>query len=496
MPWWRGLRHDRVRSAMMAMLPTIITNIPARLDRLPWSRFHVLVIIGLGITWILDGLEVTIVGSIGPALQNPLSLGMSVRDVGMAASFYLAGAVGGALLFGWLTDRVGRKRIFSLTLGLYILAVLATACAWDRWSFVSFRFLTGMAIGGEYAAINSAIDELVPARLRGRIDLMVNGSFWLGAAAGAGLSMLMMGGPALGTFGLAHGWRFGFLVGGILGFGVLILRHWVPESPRWLLTHGHHAEAETVMYDIERRCTDGHPAELPHVTETLTVHPRRVFGFAMINRAMMGQYKVRSALALLMMVAQAFLYNAVFFTYGQVLTVDESVSPDNVGRYILPLAIGNLIGPLLLGGLFDTIGRRRMIFLTYGISGLLMIAVAGLFAGGHLTATTQTIGWVAIFFFASPAASAAYLTASEIFPLETRAMAISLFYVLGTLIGGVGAPYLFGVLIDMGGRLPLAYGYLGAAALMIAAGLMALKFGVDAEGKSLESIAAPLSGDA
>jgi MFS family permease len=470
-------------------LPTIVTDIPARLDRLPWSKFHLLVVAGLGITWILDGLEVTIVGSIGPALQNPHALAMSVRSVGLAASFYLAGAVAGALLFGWLTDRVGRKRIFSLTLGLYIVSVLATAASWNGWSFIAFRFLTGVAIGGEYSAINSAIDELVPAKLRGRIALIVNGSYWMGAAAGAAISLFLLE----GRMGQAHGWRFGFAVGGILGFGVLIMRHWVPESPRWLLTHGHQSQAETVTAEIENRCTDGDPGTLPEVDQQLTVHPRRVFGFGMINRAMMGQYKLRSALALTLMVAQAFLYNAVFFTYGQVLTHDEGVSPDRVGLFILPLAVGNLIGPILLGSLFDTIGRRRMIFATYGVSGLLMIAVALLFAGGHLTALTQTVGWVAIFFFASPAASAAYLTASEIFPLETRAMAISMFFVLGTLIGGVGAPFLFGVLIGMEGRLPLACGYLGAAMLMIAAGLMALKFGIDAEGKSLEDIAAPLS---
>ncbi len=470
-------------------LPAIVTDIPGRLDRLPWSRFHLLVVAGLGITWILDGLEVTIVGSIGPALQNPLALGMSVRDVGMAASFYLAGAVGGALLFGWLTDRVGRKRIFSLTLGIYILSVLATAAAWNGWSFVAFRFLTGLAIGGEYAAINSAIDELVPAKLRGRIDLMVNGSYWLGAAMGAVISLFLLD----GRMGPAHGWRFGFAVGGVLGFGVLLMRQWVPESPRWLLTHGHLSQAETVTAEIEERCTQGEPGRLARVDQQLTVHPRRVFGFGIISRAMLGQYKLRSALALTLMVAQAFLYNAVFFTYGQVLTQDEGVSPGRVGLFILPLAVGNVIGPLLLGSLFDTIGRRKMICLTYGVSGLLMIVVALLFAGGHLTALTQTIGWVAIFFFASPAASAAYLTASEIFPLETRAMAISMFYVLGTLIGGVGAPFLFGVLIGMPGHMPLAMGYLGAAVLMILAGLMALKFGIDAEGKSLEDIAAPLS---
>ena len=471
-------------------LPPIITDIPARLDRLPWCRFHLLVVAALGITWILDGLEVTIVGSIGPAMQDKRALGLSISDVGLAATLYLAGAVFGALLFGWLTDRVGRKRIFSLTLGIYIVSVLLTACSWNVWSFVLFRFLTGIGIGGEYAAINSAIDELIPARLRGRIDLMVNGSFWLGAAAGAAASLLLIHGD--GSF--PGGWRVGFAIGGVLGLVVLLMRRWVPESPRWLVTHGHHEAAKATTGAIEERVEEAMGGPLEPVHETLTVHPRRVFGFGLIWNAMIGQYKMRSALALLMMVAQAFLYNAVFFTYGQVLTHDEGVAPYRVGLFILPLAFGNVLGPLLLGSLFDTIGRRRMIFATYGVSGLLMIVVAVLFAGGHLTAVTQTIGWVAIFFFASPAASAAYLTASEIFPLETRAMAISVFYVLGTLIGGVGAPYLFGNLIEMGGRLPLALGYGAAAFLMIAAGLMALKFGVDAEGKSLEQVAQPLSG--
>ncbi|MCQ8277993.1 MFS transporter [Acetobacteraceae bacterium KSS8] len=484
-------RTATLHAARDAVLSPIRTNIPARLDRLPWSSFHLLVVAGLGITWILDGLEVTIVGSIGPALQNKQALAMSVEGVGLAASFYLVGAVAGAVLFGWLTDRLGRKRIFSVTLGLYIVSVLATAVAWNSWSFILFRCLTGIAIGGEYAAINSAIDELVPAKLRGRIDLMVNGSYWIGAAVGAAISLFLL----QGRMGVAHGWRFGFAVGGVLGFGVLLMRHWVPESPRWLLTHGHRAQAETVTAEIEHRCSKHKPGTLPPVEKSMVVHPRRVFGFGLIWRAMIGQYKVRSGLALLLMAAQAFLYNAVFFTYGQVLTHEEGVSPSRIGLFILPLAVGNLIGPLLLGSLFDTIGRRKMIFATYGVSGLLMTAVALLFAGGHLTATTQTIGWVAIFFFASPAASAAYLTASEIFPLETRALAISMFYVLGTLIGGVGAPYLFGVLIGMDGRWPLSCGYLGAAILMILAGAAALFFGVDAEGKSLEDIAAPLSED-
>ena len=288
-------------------------------------------------------------------------------------------------------------------------------------------------------------------------------------------------------------WRFGFGIGGVLGLIVLLFRRWVPESPRWLVTHGHHEEAQSVCDEIEGRVENCTGEALQPVHQALIVHPRRVFSFRLINRAMMGRYKVRSLLALVLMASQAFLYNAVFFTYGQVLTHYEGVAPHRVGLFILPLAIGNFLGPLLLGPLFDTVGRRRMIFATYGISGILMIGVAWAFVGGHLTAFSQTVGWVAIFFFASPAASAAYLTASEIFPLETRAMAISMFYVIGTMIGGVGAPYLFGTLIDMGGKVPLTFGYLGAALFMMVAAVMAYKFGVDAEGKSLEDIAPPLS---
>jgi MFS family permease len=473
-----------------ATLPPVRTRIPARLDRLPFCRFHYLVIVALGITWILDGLEVTLVGSIGPSLQSPRTLGMSASQIGLAASAYVTGAVAGAVLFGWLTDRLGRKNIFSITLGLYVVAVLLTACSWSIWSFVLFRFMTGLGIGGEYAAINSAIDELVPAKLRGRIDIMVNGSYWAGAAVGAAGSVLLVGDRYMP---MTLGWRFGFAIGGILGLAVLFCRRWVPESPRWLVTHGHKEEADRVTAEIEQRVERHLGCQLEPVFDEMRVHPRRVFGFGLVLRTMLHEYRMRSLLALVLMASQAFLYNAVFFTYGQVLTYHEHVAPARVGMFILPLALGNLFGPICLGSLFDTIGRRRMIFATYGLSGLIMIAVAVLFARGQLDAVTQTAGWVAIFFFASAAASAAYLTASEIFPLETRAMAIAMFYVLGTLVGGVLAPVLFGHLIDMGGRLPLSLGYGFAAVLMLGAGAMALRWGVDAEGRSLEEVARPIS---
>ena len=321
-----------------------------------------------------------------------------MTQVGTAASAYLTGAVLGALLFGRLTDQIGRKRIFNVTLGLYIVSVFGTACAWGPLSFVLFRFLTGFAIGGEYAAINSAIDELIPAKVRGRVDLFVNGSFWIGAALGALVALLLT------RHGVsAHGWRIGFAAGGVMAFVVLFLRHWVPESPRWLLTHGYVEEAEATTRQIEDWVETATGLAPEPVHQTITVHPRRNFSFGLIFKAMIGGYKMRSALALLLMVAQAFLYNAVFFTYGQVLTHAEGVPPGQVGLFILPLTVGNVLGPFLLGRLFDTVGRRRMIFATYGTAGVLMLGVAVLFAAGRLTALPQTLGWMAVFFFASPA---------------------------------------------------------------------------------------------
>ncbi len=468
----------------------IETDIPARLDRLPWSRFHLLIVVALGITWVLDGLEVTIVGSIGPMLQDRRTLGLSPQEIGSMASAYVAGAVAGALFFGWLTDRFGRRLVFNITLGIYVAGVIASACSWDFLSLAAFRVLTGFGIGGEYAAINSAIDELIPARLRGRIDLMVNGSYWGGAALGAAASLLLLGGAVVSP---QLGWRLGFGVGGVLGLGVLFLRRFVPESPRWLVTHGRGKEAEATVAEVERRVSESGGGDLGPACGKLTVHPRTSFGFGLIFSAMFGRYKWRSLLAFTLMVAQAFLFNAVFFTYGLVLTKAYQVPAQNIGIYVLPLALGNLMGPLFLGHLFDTVGRRKMIAGTYGISGVLMAATGFAFHAELLNAWTQTGCWVAIFFVASAAASSAYLTASEIFPLETRALAIAMFYALGTLVGGVAAPWLFGQLIGAGVR-NVAWGYQAAAALMLAAAAVEARLGVDAEGKSLESIALPLSG--
>ncbi len=468
----------------------IETDIPARLDRLPWSRFHLLIVVALGITWVLDGLEVTIVGSIGPMLQDPRTLGLTAQQIGGMASAYVAGAVAGAILFGWLTDRYGRRLVFNITLGLYVLGVLASACAWDFRSLAVFRVVTGLGIGGEYAAINSAIDELIPAKLRGRIDLVVNGSYWGGAALGAAASLVLLGG---GVVSPQLGWRLGFGVGGVLGLGVLLLRRFVPESPRWLVTHGRNEQAERTVAEVERRVQETGGGALPPIEGKLTIHPQTSFGFGLIFSAMFGAYKWRSLLAFTLMAAQAFLFNAVFFTYGLVLTRAYHVPAQNIGVYVLPLTLGNLMGPLLLGHLFDTVGRRRMIAGTYGVSGVLMAATGWAFHAGILDAWTQTACWVGVFFVASAAASSAYLTASEIFPLETRALAIAMFYALGTLVGGVGAPWLFGQLIEINVG-AVAWGYEGAAALMLVAALVEMRLGIDAEGRSLESIALPLSG--
>jgi MFS family permease len=479
-------------SRQRAEAGAITTDIPARLDRLPWSRFHLLVMIALGVTWILDGLEVTIVGAIAPVLQNTQTLGLTAGDIGAAGSAYVIGAVVGALLFGWLTDRFGRRLVFYVTLIVYLLGVLLTATSWSFWSFALFRAITGFGIGGEYAAINSAIDELIPARFRGRVDLIVNGSFWLGAAAGAGASLLFLN-PNL--IALDLGWRLGFAIGGILGLGILLLRHYVPESPRWLITHGWSRQADATIADIEQRVRADTGAKLKEPDDRLRVHPRKSFGFGLIARAMLGKYRSRSLVVLALMVAQAFLFNAVFFSYGLVLSKFHGVPEERTGLYLATLAVSNFLGPLLLGPLFDTVGRRVMIAGTYAVGGVLLVATAIAFGLDVFTAWTQTFAWMLIFFFASAAASSAYLTASEVFPLETRALAIAVFYALGTAIGGTFAPALFGHLIEAASPWPLAAGYIFAALLMLAAAVAEAAFGVDAEMRSLEQIAEPLSSE-
>ena len=478
----------------MSTVPTyksFQTKIPARLDRLPWNKFHWLVVIALGITWSLDGLEVTLNGAISGVLQEPQVMNFSATQIGSIASAYLIGAVGGALAFGYLTDRWGRKRLFFITLAVYLSGTLLTAFSWNFWSFAAFRLITGAGIGGEYSAIGSAIDELIPAEFRGRIDLIVNGSYWIGAAAGAASTLIILD-PRIVAPQL--GWRFGFGVGALLGLFILLLRRHVPESPRWLMTHGEQGEADSVMAEIEARSEEhlGRPLP-PPAGEPLIIHPRQSFGFGLVAKRMFHKYLSRSFLSLSLITSQAFLYNAVFFTYALILTRFYNVPGGRTGLYLLPFAAGNFLGPLLLGHFFDTIGRRPMISFTYAISAALLTLTGWLFARGDLSATTQTVAWTVIFFFASAAASSGYLTVSEIFPLEIRALSIAFFYALGTAIGGIVAPWLFGKLIGSGSATNVFYGYAIAAFLMFGAAVVELVYGVRAERSSLESIADPLS---
>jgi MFS family permease len=467
--------------------PIIETNIPARLDRLPWGPFHSLVVVALGITWVLDGLEVTLAGAVAPALKESPVLRFTNTEIGIASSGYLTGAVLGALFFGWLTDRLGRKRLFFITLAIYLVATAATAFSWNLWSFVLFRFLTGAGIGGEYTAINSTIQELVPARYRGWTDLIINGSFWIGAAIGATGSIFLLDPAVLPP---EIGWRLAFFIGAALGLIIFLMRFWLPESPRWLMTHGHADEAERVVAGIEARfSTLDAPSGLP----VIRLRARRFTPLAAVLQTLFQVYRRRTLVGLSLMAAQAFFYNAIFFTYALVLTDFYAIAAERVGLYLLPFAAGNFLGPLLLGRLFDTIGRRTMITFTYALSGVLLAGAGYLFAIGVLSAQGQTIAWMVIFFFASAAASSAYLTVSENFPLEIRALAIAFFYAIGTAIGGVVGPWLFGLLIDTGSRWSVFGGYLLGSLLMILAALIAARWAVAAERQPLEAVARPLA---
>ena len=475
---------------MLQASEVVETDIPARLDRLPWGRFHTLVVVALGITWILDGLEVTLAGTVAGALKQSPVLQFSNADVGLAGSAYLAGAVLGALFFGWLTDRLGRKKLFFITLTVYLLATAATAFSWNLWSFLLFRFITGAGIGGEYAAINSTIQELIPARVRGWTDLVINGSFWIGAALGAIAAIVLLD-PAV--IDPEHGWRAAFLIGALLAGIVFFMRLWLPESPRWLMTHGRADEAEKVVAGIEQRLrAEGHAlSDAPLATVRLRTRTHTPLGD--VVHTLIHRHRDRTLVALALMAAQAFFYNAIFFTYALVLTTFYGIPNQQVGWYILPFAAGNVLGPLLLGRLFDTVGRRVMIAFTYLMSGLLLALTGWLFAQEMLSVREQTLAWSVIFFFASAAASSAYLTASETFPLEIRALAIALFYAVGTGVGGIVGPLLFGALIDTGSRTSLFGGYLLGAVLMVAAAAMMWRWGVAAERKPLEAVARPLA---
>ncbi|WP_340378685.1 MFS transporter [Streptomyces sp. SS7] len=471
---------------------TLSTDIPARLDRLPWSRWHWTIVIGLGTVWILDGLEVTVVGNIAGRLSEPGS-GLPITSgevTGIAAALYVAGACIGALFWGRLTDRWGRKRLFMITLAVYLGATALTAISFDTWWFLLFRFLTGFGIGGEYAAINSAIDELIPALYRGRVDLIINGSFWVGAVAGSLLSIV-----ALNTafFAADVGWRLTFALGAVLALVILLVRRHVPESPRWLLIHGRDREAEEIVTSIERRVRAEHGEPLARPEGELTLHQRGSVTFTEIARTVFSRYRRRAVLGFSLFIGQAFLYNAITFGFGAILTTFFDVPSGNTGYYFAVIAVGNFCGPLLLGKLFDTVGRRVMISSTYLLSGLLLFGTAWLFDRGSLNAATMTACWCAVLFFASAGASSAYLTVSEIFPMETRAMSIAFFYALGTAAGGISGPLLFADLTESGKVADTVLAFSVGAALMCAAGLVAAFLAVRAERRSLEDVARPLS---
>ncbi|MDG0026366.1 MFS transporter [Trinickia sp. Y13] len=466
------------------------TDLPSRLDRLPWGRFHTLIVIALGVTWLLDGLEVTLAGAVAGALKASPALHLTDADIGLAGSAYIAGAVLGALGFGWLTDRLGRRKLFFATLGLYLAATAATAFSWNFASFAVLRFLTGAGIGGEYAAINSTIQEFTPARVRGWTDLGINGTFWVGAALGAGGSLVLLD-PSVVPGDL--GWRACFFIGAALALVIVFMRVWVPESPRWLLTHNEPHQAHSIVEAIEARFHRAGRAPLSNELETLRFARRDGTPLAEVFTALFVTHRRRSLVGLALMTAQAFFYNAIFFTYALVLTDFYHVPSGEVGRYLLPFALGNFLGPIVLGHAFDAIGRRTMIAATYALSGLLLTGSGYLFAQGMLTVEQQTVAWMVIFFFASAAASSAYLTVSESFPLEIRALAIAVFYALGTALGGIAGPALFGRLIDTQQRSAVFEGYLLGSALMLAAAAIAAIWGIDAERKALEQVATPLS---
>jgi MFS family permease len=468
---------------------TVTTKVPARLDRLPWSRWHWMIVIGLGTVWILDGLEVTIVGNISGQISQPGS-GIHITQsqiTGFGAAMYVLGACLGALVFGWLTDRFGRKKLFMITLGTYLAATALTALSFAPWWFFLFRFLTGFGIGGEYAAINSAIDELIPSRHRGVIDIVINGTYWAGAAAGALLTV-----PATSDLPADVGWRVCFGLGVVLGAVVLLVRRNVPESPRWLFIHGREEAAERLVDGIEQQVERDTGARLPEPSRSITVRQRKTIGFVTIARTMVTLYPRRTILGFSLFIGQAFLYNAITFGYAQILATFFHVTT-NPCYYFAVIAVGNLLGPLLLGRLFDTLGRKPMIAGTYLISGLLLFGTAWLFDQGSLNATTMTACWCAVLFFASAGASSAYLTVSEVFPMETRALAIAFFYAIGTAAGGITGPLLFSSLVSSGKVADTVLAFSIGAALMVAAGLVEIFLGVRAERRGLEDIAQPLT---
>jgi MFS family permease len=464
-----------------------VSLVPARMDRLPWTRFHWTIVVGLGFSWVLDGLEIQIVASAG--FQK--TLGMSALEVGIAGSVYLLGQITGALIFGRLSDRLGRRKLFILTLAIYLIASGIAGLSFDVWFLYVFRFIAGMGIGGEYAAINSAIDELIPAKYRGRIDIAINGTYWGGAALGSVANLFLLN---TDYFAEDWGWRIGFFIGPVLGLAIIYLRRHIPESPRWLMTHGREDEAEATVDEIEARVrAEGHELEEVPASKGMEITATERVPFRTIAHVLFKDYPKRTLVGATMMITQSFLYNAIFFTYILVLQNFYDTDPASTQYYFFPFAIGNLLGPLILGHFFDVWGRRQMIFLTYGVSGAVLIVSGFLFQADVLTATTQTIIWCIAFFFASAGASSAYLTVSELFPLEIRAQAISYFFVVGQ-IAGASAPTIYGALIGDGtDRGPLTIGYLFGGVIMIIGGVIAFIFGVDAARRPLEDITKPLS---
>ncbi|GAA1901849.1 MFS transporter [Lapillicoccus jejuensis] len=461
--------------------------VPARMDRLPWTRFHWSVVVGLGVSWILDGLEIQLVAANGYAAD----LGMSAAEVGLTGTIYLIGQVVGALTFGRLTDKLGRKKLFILTLAIYLIGSGIAGLSPNMWFLWVFRFVAGLGIGGEYTAINSAIDELIPSKYRGRVDIAVNGTYWGGALLGAIASSWLLNPDNVSE---SWGWRIGFFIGPVMGLVIIFLRRHIPESPRWLVTHGRSEEADRTVDEIERRVESEGATLTPVPKErAMLVKAHESVPFRQLLDVFLHKYPRRTFLGLTMMITQSFLYNAIFFTYALVLENFYGISKSGTSVYFYPFAVGNLLGPLLLGHLFDTIGRRRMIFATYSIAGAVLLVSAFLFHNGTLSATTHTVFWCVSFFFASAGASAAYLTVSEIFPLEVRGQAISYFFAIGQGAGAL-APTIYGLLIGDGkDRTPLFWGYVLGSVIMVVGGVVAWFYGIDAEGKGLEDIADPLS---
>ncbi|PWW24815.1 putative MFS family arabinose efflux permease [Geodermatophilus normandii] len=475
--------------------PGVIRSlVPARIDRLPWSPFHTRMVAALGTAWILDGLEITVAGAVVDRLTEPETLGLSGTEVGLIATVYLLGEVVGALFFGRLSDKLGRRKLFMVTLAVYLVGSGLTALTlgngpgWVAFLYLT-RFIAGMGIGGEYAAIHSAIDELIPARYRGRVDIMVSGTYWGGAVLGT-----------LGTFVLLNavepsvGWRIAFLIGPVLGLVILLVRRHLPESPRWQVMHGREHEAEGTIAHIEHEVEHGgRTLEPVDESRAIELKPTPDIGYAALTRVLFSEYPARAVYGATLMVTQSFLYNAIFFTYVLVLGTYYGVDSGDAPLFLIAFAVGNLAGPFVLGHLFDTVGRRKMIAGTYVLSGVLLAVTAFLFQAGALTAVTQTIAWSVIFFFASAGASSAYLTVSEIFPMEVRAKAIAVFFAIAQCFGALG-PVVYGSLIGDGSEpIRLFWGYLLGAGVMVLGGIVAAVLGIDAEGRSLEDVATPLS---